>query len=507
MNDQTINNLVVIGSGYEAWLVAASLSCFLQNTGAEISVIGEMTADNEPCAATVGPIIKAFHGFLKLEEEEFIKSCWGSFRLGTHYDSWGEHGQSYFDPFGLIGAPVERADFFACWLKMRTMDTVGSLAHYSIPVQLAEAAKFARPLATEKSKSPLSHFDYGYHFDTRKYQQMLQEHAANFGVEHIEAGIANVNYLNDKGMIRDLELNNGEVVTADIYIDCTGLEGQLIAPLAQKYYDNWEQYFPVNTELTAFVDQFSSKPFTSVSPVKQGWLQTIPLQHHEYLRYCFNADLCADSEAESNFESMVDGKISGDIQILKRKNGVYQKSWVGNCLALGKAAGFVEDLAGYEVTFLLSSISRLFNFFPREQLNEAEIAEYNRETYNQVCNLRDFTLTQLWGRQDESDPFWNQFAHIELPEKLLHKLAVYEQKGTIVKFEHDPFGDASWISSLCGLGKLPKSWDLRADDIDQKKLQHTLSQIRHSVNSVVAGAPLHNQFLTHPAFAAEKAWL
>jgi len=111
---------------------------------------------------------------------------------------------------------------------------------------------------------------------------------------------------------------------------------------------------------------------------------------------------------------------------------------------------------------------------------------------------------QIWGRQDKSSAFWSQISNIDLPEKLSHKLAVYEQKGTIVKYEHDPFGDASWISSLCGLGRFPKSWDLRADDIDPKHLQQILSKIRQSVSSVVAGAPLHEQFLTHPAFAAES---
>src|SRR5690606_33513995 len=115
----------------------------------------------------------------------------------------------------------------------------------------------------------------------------------NYGVEHKEAMVSKVNYQENKGIIRDIELDDGEVVTADLFIDCTGLESQLINPLAEKDYENWRQFFPVDKEIAAFVDQASFDPYTRVNPVSQGWLQTIPLQHQKYIRYCFNADQCS----------------------------------------------------------------------------------------------------------------------------------------------------------------------------------------------------------------------
>ncbi len=63
--------------------------------------------------------------------------------------------------------------------------------------------------------------DLGYHFSADKFGKFLREkYAKPRGVKHIEAKVLKVNE-NEYG-VESLVLDNGQTVSYDLYIDCSG---------------------------------------------------------------------------------------------------------------------------------------------------------------------------------------------------------------------------------------------------------------------------------------------
>ena len=116
-----LRKIVIVGGGAAGWMSAAALSAVLKPTyeirlveSEEIGIIGVGEA-------TIPPI-RVFNGLAQLDEAEFMKATYGSFKLGIEFLNWGREGDRYMHGFGGIGREsLWPVDFSQYWHRMRAL--------------------------------------------------------------------------------------------------------------------------------------------------------------------------------------------------------------------------------------------------------------------------------------------------------------------------------------------------------------------------------------------------
>src|SRR5690242_13922601 len=153
-----VQEIVIVGGGTAGWMAAASLIHFLgpnppRITLVESSAIGTVGVGE----ATIPPIID-FIRALGLDEDELVRRCNGTFKLGIRFKDWLEIGADFFHPFGQTGFPLDGVDFGACWLSRFIEGRAPRLETYSLMATASEQGRFRRPIPGHNS--PLSQITY-----------------------------------------------------------------------------------------------------------------------------------------------------------------------------------------------------------------------------------------------------------------------------------------------------------------------------------------------------------
>ena len=106
MTKQGIRKLVVVGGGTAGWIAAASFARLL---GSRLSI--ELVESDAIGTVGVGeatiPQIIRLNTILGLDEHDFLKSTYGTFKLGIEFTNWGAIGESYFPPFSTYGLDLQ----------------------------------------------------------------------------------------------------------------------------------------------------------------------------------------------------------------------------------------------------------------------------------------------------------------------------------------------------------------------------------------------------------------
>src|SRR5690606_12104638 len=138
--------------------------------------------------------------------------------------------------------------------------------------------KFMRPI--DAGNSPLSGIAYAFHFDAGLYARFLREYSETRGVMRTEGKIVATHLRNSDGFIESVQLESGERIEADFFIDCSGFRGLLIEDALKTGYEDWSHWLPCNRAWAVPCESASDlTPYTRSTAHKAGWQWRIPLQH------------------------------------------------------------------------------------------------------------------------------------------------------------------------------------------------------------------------------------
>jgi tryptophan 7-halogenase len=486
--EQPIETIVIAGGGVAGWLAAAALA---RRTRCRIRVIEQGGVDDSlgiPFRAEPTlPSAPHFFRQMGFDEDVLLRAGSGSFALGRALVGWRAGGPA-FHPYGDTGAPMGPIGFHHLVHRLRAEGESVNLANYALAALCAQAGRFARPAAEDASV--LSTLDYGLHLDVAELRETMKADALSRDVSAADGAISGVQ-LGDAGLIDSLTLQGGELVAGDFFLDCSGPTASLVGHMPGARFEDWSHWLPCDAALISTApDELAPLPFGSVEAHPAGWRATTALQGR-----AGEAVLCA-SAVVSGFEA-------GSYRFVQGRRAT---PWQGNCLALGGAAAVIDPVASTQIHLAGNAIARLLSVFPHDRACRTEAAEYNRQTCEELDNARDFAILHYKANRRIGDPFWDDCRLMQVPDRLAHKIALYESTGRIALHDEESFESSDWIALFDAMNVQPRSYDAMADAIDPARIGDHLAQVRAVMLKAVASLPTHGDYLRAHGILREQAF-
>ena len=489
-----LQNVVIVGGGTAGWMSAASLAHFLKSRNTRITLVESSQIGTVGVGEATIPPIMDFIRVLGLDEDQLIKRCNGTFKLGIKFKDWSEIGTSFFHPFGQTGQPLEGVDFSAYWLGRRMAGSASRLEDYSLMATAAEADRFTRPI--KGHNSPLSQITYALHFDATLFAEFLRDYAVERGVHRIDAKVSGAKVDGETGFITALQLEDGRSVPGDLFIDCSGFRGLLIEETLGAGYDDWRHWLPCDRAVAVQSTRNGPlSPYVLATAREAGWQWRIPLQNRVGNGYVYCSDYIDDETATRTLMSSLEGEAITTPRPLRFTTGRRRKFWIKNCVALGLASGFLEPLESTSIHLVQRGLALLLKLFPDRNFARAEQDQYNAMLAYEYERIRDFLMLHYIPSKRDDSPFWRQVRSIAPPDHLDQRIELFRSHGRIFREEHELFPAQSWLYIFMGQAFMPRHADPLAGGLDTAVVDGALDHLKSLVTRCVASMPAHEDFI------------
>ena len=492
--------VVIVGGGTAGWMAAAALARFVP-ASTRITLIESDAIGTVGVGEATIPGIRLFNQMLGLDEAQFLRATNGSFKLGIRFEGWSGEGSGYLHAFGSIGRGLGLVPFHHYWLRGGGAANPASLWTHMASAQAAMAGRFAPDPGRPDLPSGLA---WAYHFDASLYAALLRRHAEGAGVVRVEGKIALV-ARDATGRIDHVMLEGGHRETGDLFIDCTGFRALLIGETLAEPFDDWSELLPCDRALAVPGERASPlPPYTRAIAHGAGWRWRIPLQHRTGNGLVYDSRHLSDDEAADRLLGALNGEALGDPRLLRFTTGRRRRAWVGNCVALGLAAGFLEPLESTSIHLIQSGIARLLEYWPGSTQQQVEVDAYNRLTETEWLGIRDFLILHYHANA-RAEPFWTERRAVPLPDSLTARIALFRANGRIQREGDELFAEPAWAQVMIGQGILPVGHHALADALSADELDDFLSLTRRHAAQVASRLPTHDAFLAaHCAAPAQR---
>ncbi len=483
MSGTAISRIAIVGSGLALRMTAAMLARHLPPS---IQILGVNCEDAPPSDIFLGsitpPTAYAFNLVAGVTEPRLLLDTATSFNWGTAFSDWGTEQRSWVQCFHLP-LPVHGGVQFHHYLARQG---VRKLEPFLVSAVAARHGVFAHPL--EQGMQPLARGEYGYQFDAQSYQVPFAGAARAGNLQVIAGKVAEV-IVGSNG-IDALRLEDGQVVRAALFVDCSGPQALLISRL--------DADFRGGRELKAFMSRRETPelgpPCRHLTSGAYGWQSDTFLQGITARLTVFHRD----SEAQARIAHGRDPQVTSEATLGRRA-----RPWAGNCVAVGQAAGVLEPLTHAPMLLLQRDIERLAALIPFTPDMSMESREYNRQSDD------DYSHAQLFNRAlfDTAAPslatgagsYWRAAAEEPVPEKLAMKITQFRNRGVPVSFDLEPFTPEDWTILHFGMGRAPERHDRVADRASDRDVQSWLTNRRREIDQFVQRMPSHHRYVSQLA--------
>ena len=474
-------------------MTAAGLAAKLP--GVDITLVESDAIGTVGVGEATLPHIRFFNQTLGISEAEFMRETRATYKLGIEFADWGRIGESYLHPFGDFGEPKAGVDFHQMWNRARLSGDNSSLFDHSYPVVAAKAGRFHHP---DPDKTRIeSTFGYAYQFDSGRYAAYLRRYAEARGVTRVEGRVVDVAQDPESGHVRTLTLDNGQTVSAELFVDCSGFRGVLIEGALEAGYQDWSEWLPCNRAVAVASETAGPVlPYTRATAKEAGWQWRIPLQHRTGNGHVYCSDFITQERATEQLLDGLDGEPTGTPRHLRFTTGRRNTFWDKNVVAIGLSAGFLEPLESTSIHLIQEGITALLELFPDTGFAQSDRDEYNARMALDYTRVRDFLLLHYVATERDDSPMWRYFQQLDLPTSLADIIGTWRARGRVPKFERSFFLPPSWIAVFIGQNIVPRAVPPQALAMSEQASNDHVRTIRASVHAATMRAPEHMDYLT-----------
>jgi hypothetical protein len=524
-----IKRIVIVGGGSAGWMTASYLSKALRN-------VEQITVVESPVIGTIGvgeatfSTIKLFFDYLGLRERDWMPECSGAYKLAIRFVNWTKAKGHFYHPFQRyeMASGMTAADW---WLKLERGEEPFDYACFTIP-HLCDAMRSPRYLDgtvfdekvsdffSERCSPPnatiLGHsvqYPYAYHFNAAELAKFLAGYAMERGVVQVLDEVIEVP-LGEDGSIAGIRTKEHGILSADLYVDCSGFRGLLINQALGEPFISFNDTLlndsAVAIQVPRNIEQDGIRPYTTAHAHNAGWSWNIPLYGRDGTGYVYCSQFIDKEEAEREFrEFLGPAADKSRANHIKMRIGRCRNAWVKNCVAIGLAGGFVEPLESTGIFFIQHGIEELVNHIPAScDIDEDLVASYNKTIGQCVDGVREFLTIHYYASDRADTPFWKATKQIALPDSLRERLRIWKARlpgpRNIYPAFHG-FESYSWSVMLLGLNHPPVSPLPMLDHLNDSDARDMFRVIRERAAHLVATLPSQYEYLTQMRTPDEQA--
>ncbi len=492
MNTAGIRKIVVVGGGTAGWMAAAAFSKIL---GPAYTI--ELVESDDIGTVGVGeatvPSMLLFNEALGIDENTFMKETNATFKLGIQFNEWSALGSKYFHPFGSYGIDMNGINFTHFWLRYLKSGGSSDFGLFNPQTLAAREGRFGR---TKEINPNVPAVNYAFHFDASLYARYLRKLSEKQGVVRTEGRITSVNQNPENGDVTSVCLENGKVISGDLFIDCSGFRGLLIEETLKSGYDDWSHWLPCNRAIAVPCEKIGpATPYTISTACEAGWQWRIPLQHRTGNGYVFCNEYLSEDRAIEKLMSNLDGKALAEPRVIKFVTGHRRSMWNKNVVALGLASGFLEPLESTSIYLVHVGIFRLLKYFPNEGISDYLRKSFNRELLDEYNNIKDFLIAHYKITERNDSPFWNYCRNMDIPESLQFRLDSFAHHNLSLVKDEEMFRDSSWFAVLAGQGLIPKSYHPAVNRMPEQEFQWRMEKVLEGTKGRFSIMPKHEDFI------------
>jgi tryptophan halogenase len=524
------DNIVIVGGGSAGWMSASTMINRFPNrniTLIESPYIPKIGVGESTLAG-----LPAWLRSLDIDFADFMKFTDASFKLSIRFEDFHHIGDGgYHYPFGHPYLGNTQLPGANDWHLMKiknpeipVSDYVDSIFPQSV---LLNNRRIADPQNGELESWRLDH-DFALHFNAVKFAEWLSENYAKpRGVKHIEAKVTKIN--SDDSGITSLELDNGQIITADLFIDCTGFKSMLLGETLKEEYLSFADQLPVNRAWAVQMPYEDPREelenYTNCTALGNGWVWNAPLYSRIGTGYVYSDKFTTPEAALEEFKEhlrkvkgahrITDDLVFNDVHF---KAGIYKRTWVKNVVAIGLSGAFVEPLESNGLFFIHENLIMLSKFLDRGYVNGVDIDFYNAATRNHYQYFASFIKYHYALSQRRDTEFWKYMTETPVAPYLAdaapNALFMPEMmaKTTQQTYEVSVYSGFHCIATGMEWGPVDRNavkyWEwhnpnTNYDFIAQSFAEKT-RQSKQKWNKVLVNAPLHYDYLTERFYSEDK---
>lgn len=467
-----VQSITIIGGGTSAWLAAAYISNNLPFI--EITVVDKEVGTPIGVGEATILSFKPFMEECGFNIEDWIVPLDAGYKSGIEFTNWREPGNDIWHPFYKGNRKITKTNL-SVW------DVWSNSQHFDFKTY---ALGFYGSSIKHNTVDTNNLETFAFHIDCGKLVSFLQEKLKNkFKV--IRSEVVNIVRHNDD-VINYLELKNGDKISSDLYVDCTGFNNILRA--TKERVDLQGRLF-VNTAVVCQVpyrnrhDEF--KPYAICDAVDHGWIWKIGVSSRIGSGMVFNRNITNIDEAKDYFVNYWDGRIALDnVRVLNWDPYYLTDQWRGNIVNIGLSAGFIEPLESTGIGLITAGITQLSNAIAERYVCKEDITYFNTTMNTVFEDCVDF-VSMHYANNLRDSKFWQYVRETFKPsDRMLHYLEDLSDPNISVpskgKYNY-MFGGSNWSLMLQQLGYpiVPRNLSISADSAAELLI---MNYIEHEKN-------------------------
>ncbi len=392
-----ISSVVILGAGSAGFMAALTLKTKLPQLNVRV-----VRSPNIPIIgvgeATTTVLPRHFFEYLKMKPQMFYAEAKPTYKMGIRF-LWGPRKDFVYTfsyEFEKRHPQCSRNNGFYYSDEMPWLG-------YSSAFMLHDKVFPRRP-----DGLPQFHNNHAFHLENVTYVGWLENRCRDRGVVVTDATVkAEVGGEGIAALVTDA----GERITGDLYLDASGFRSELLGGALKEPFRSYADTLFSDRAVVGGWNRSPGEPilpYTVAETMDAGWCWRIDHEHVIHRGYVYGSAFLSDEAAREEFLRKNPKVNPNDTWMVKFRSGRYERSWVGNVIAIGNSAGFVEPLESTALQVICVECSSLTDALLDCQCEPTPtiVKLYNRYNGDQWDDIRNFLAVHYKFNTRYQTPFW-----------------------------------------------------------------------------------------------------